>query len=788
MAKTLKTIFYLFIIVIVLVLGAAVLIPLFIDPNDHKDRIAALVKQQTGRDIYLENDIRLAVFPWLALELGRTRLGNAAGFSEPDFARVQRVHIRLKLRPLLRKEIEMDTLELHGLELYLSRDASGRGNWEDLGGRSGAGGSAPAPAFHINGINLSDARIHWQDAASGAHYSITGASLRTGALAPAQALELELGFTAHSEAQALTADIQVRGRVLPDFEHGIHQIEQLQIKAVSALLPGGEARLELEQLRFNRIAGKLEWAMLELTALGAQVQAKNLHMNLGGEFYGTLSSVPFNPRVLLQQLGLSVSVPDNLLHSAHFSADFSGNLDSGALSLTKLRLEVDDNRANSARVDANFKQQNLHIEQLELNLFDIVAQVQIRVEQLFSAPQYEANLRIDTFDPQAVFAKIGLAPLNLRDPDALRQAGLAFELKGNHSALSLSKFQLNVDQTQAQAQITVENLQKPAFRFNLEIDQLNLDRYLPPASDSSSPQTDAPLPLDAVRTLDMNGNIKITRLLAAGLEMEDVRLTVKAHAGKLELSPAARLYGGATQGRLDLDAATKPPQMRLQNRLSGVQAGPLLDDWQNGEGIFTGQAELNTQLRADASTVASLRQSLDGNIDFAIRDGAYKGFNLGEKLRQARALLKGQSLPASTAPQQTDFTELNGAIAARQGVLHFDALNMKAPLLRVSGDGFVSLHDNAMDIHLHTSVVETSSGQDGRDLEALKGLTIPVTLSGTLDAPQAGVDVKAMAAALARKEGQKQLEKHDGALTEKLEQKLGPDAGGKARELLKKLF
>ena len=51
--------------VIALVLLA---VRLFVDPNDYKPRIAAAVKNATGRELKLEGAIKLSVFPWIALE------------------------------------------------------------------------------------------------------------------------------------------------------------------------------------------------------------------------------------------------------------------------------------------------------------------------------------------------------------------------------------------------------------------------------------------------------------------------------------------------------------------------------------------------------------------------------------------------------------------------------------------------------------------------------------------------------------------------------------------------
>jgi len=56
-----------------------------VNPNDYKGRIAAAVKESTGRDLVLQGDIKLSVFPWIALELGPASLGIRRGSARSRF-------------------------------------------------------------------------------------------------------------------------------------------------------------------------------------------------------------------------------------------------------------------------------------------------------------------------------------------------------------------------------------------------------------------------------------------------------------------------------------------------------------------------------------------------------------------------------------------------------------------------------------------------------------------------------------------------------------------------------
>lgn len=74
---------------------------LFVNPNSYKPRIAAAVKEAAGRNLVLQGDIRLSVFPWIALQLGPASLGNSPGFGALPFASFKHATFRARLLPLL---------------------------------------------------------------------------------------------------------------------------------------------------------------------------------------------------------------------------------------------------------------------------------------------------------------------------------------------------------------------------------------------------------------------------------------------------------------------------------------------------------------------------------------------------------------------------------------------------------------------------------------------------------------------------------------------------------------
>ncbi|HBC58446.1 MAG TPA: AsmA family protein, partial [Gammaproteobacteria bacterium] len=177
---------------LVLSIVAVVAILVFVDPNDFQPVISEQVKQQTGRDLTFKGDIELSLFPRLSLELGELELSNAPGFEEVVFAKVNQVAVGVQLIPLLQQELDIGRIRVDGLELNLARKSTGETNWDDLltedkstptttddtPSTSADPMSTSLAGFSLAGIEITNARFHWQDGDTS--YQVDPFSLKTG--------------------------------------------------------------------------------------------------------------------------------------------------------------------------------------------------------------------------------------------------------------------------------------------------------------------------------------------------------------------------------------------------------------------------------------------------------------------------------------------------------------------------------------------------------------------------------------------------------------------------------
>lgn len=209
MGRLIKLVLWLMAALAGLFVIAAVALYFFFDPNDFRGDISVAVKDRTGRDFVIEGDISLEFFPWLAIEVGETSLGNAPGFGDEPMARFDRARLRVKLLPLLmQRRITVSTAVVEGLNLNLQENKRGVSNWEDLAAVDESGAesteSVSQGEIEITGIEFLDAAISYKDSASGSEYLLSGLTMKIGRISGTETLTID-GLTLVGTIEGIAA-------------------------------------------------------------------------------------------------------------------------------------------------------------------------------------------------------------------------------------------------------------------------------------------------------------------------------------------------------------------------------------------------------------------------------------------------------------------------------------------------------------------------------------------------------------------------------------------------------
>jgi len=204
----------------------------------------------------------------------------------------------------------------------------------------------------------------------------------------------------------------------------------------------------------------------------------------------------------------------------------------------------------------------------------------------------------------------------------------------------------------------------------------------------------------------------------------------------------------------------------MNETLAAVQVGPLLKDL-TGKDSLTGRTQASANLVTSGQTPEDFKKTLNGKVSFAFTEGAVKGFNLAAMIRKAQARINGQPPPAETGPNQTDFSEITGTASVTNGIVRNRDLMAKSPLLRVEGTGDIDLPQESLDYLVTAKVVGSLKGQGGKELTDVKGVPIPIQLSGTFTEPKYKIRLDKALKASAEKKVKKKLDKKLGKELEK---------------------
>ena len=740
MGKIFKIIASLLVAVILLLVVAAVALPLLVDPNDFRDEISTLVEEQTGRKLQIEGEIGFSVFPWLGIELGSMELSNAPGFGTQAFAGIERADLKIKLLPLLRKQVEIKTIVLHGLNVNLARDKSGKTNWDDLVS-SEQEQTPPEPAkespsatlesLQVSGIEIRNARLSWDDQQSGARYAVENLNLETGALNPGQPFPLKLELDGEASKPAVRAHVKFASNITFDLERETYLLDspRIVLNAKGDIVPGGDIELTLDA---GSISADLKQQLAQLKGLNLFVAGARL-----------TGQVDVNQLLDKQSIKGAIKLA---LEKPELLQQFLGE------EPPPVKLEALQGTVLTTAFNADLGSQQLKLDNLKLQTLGTELTATVNGQQIIDKPKFNGTLNLAQLNLRQLLKQLAIEIPATADPAVLQSIAMNLDFAATTENAEIPKLNLKLDDTTLTGSAGVNNFSKPAIRFDLSIDGIDADRYLPPPAEEPEPAPqpaakkelllpDFELPLEPLRELNLQGKLQLGKLKISGLHAADILLAIKARDGVLELDPlSTALYGGNLTTRLTLDARQDQAKMKLQTRLAGLQAGPLLKDLVK-EDYISGKADINLNLRAQGATFLQLRKTMNGKAAFSFQNGAVKGINLGQMLRKAYATLSNQPLPKQDEPIKTDFSELGGTFTIVNGVVTNKDLSAKAPALRIRGEGTVNLVTEKIDYRISTSIVGTVAGQGGENLDKLKGLTIPVRITGTFAKPKIKEDL-----------------------------------------------
>ncbi len=521
------------------------------------------------------------------------------------------------------------------------------------------------------------------------------------------------------------------------------------------------------------------------------------------------STISFaEPFDLALTLDLSGSAPALAAH-VDLKSRVAVDLNNEKYSATGLALTVDASGAGlqplkalqlslGADVAADLKQQTLAVDALRLAALGVELRGKVAARDILGEIQYQAELSAEGIDARGLLKQLG-TEIKTADASALARLGLSASVQGSLKAVQIDRLQLALDDSKLTGNASIADFAHPAVRFDLALDAIDVDRYLPPPAQAPTAQTPASpadpnvpidLPLETLRGLNIAGGLKAGRVKVANATLSDLALKLKADQGLIDLDPIAmKLYQGEFAGSAQLDARPAVPVFKVRETLQGVQINPLMVDLLKMD-FIEGRAEIVADITTRGNSVAAFKQALNGTARVRVDDGAFKGVNIPALIRKAHAVIKRQPVPEETGPNKTEFSELSGSFKIENGVVSNNDLSAGAPLLRVTGSGKADLNTEQLDYLVHAKLVKTLDVQDD-GMEALRGVDIPVRVTGPFAQPKFDVQLDEILKAKVKAKVEEKKEELKAKATEAVEEKrqeVEQKLKDKAEEKLKNLL
>ncbi|GEM_PF-2423548 len=408
--------------------------------------------------------------------------------------------------------------------------------------------------------------------------------------------------------------------------------------------------------------------------------------------------------------------------------------------------------ASWKQIEYNRVSASARVSGLELDLDRLKARLDATALALNGKPVASGKISIQPFSPRAFLASLGRtipgklrgfnradlkADFNIQKPGYFRIHNLKLALDQSIITGSLSRT------------TTPPGSVRPMFGFDLKVDRLNLDNYLPQSAGPAKHLTtghgtnflDTALPGRLLSGLNLGGKITVGNLSGFGLTVKDFSTDIRAHENRLRLQGIrARLYGGTYSGHVVITRKGEGIDLATRQKLINVRAGPLIAAL-SGANRLSGTTNAAVRLEGGGNSVGELIQTLKGTVIFRITRGAITGFNLEDSIRRAYALVKRRQQPAPARADKTRFVEIDAKGAIFQGMLKTDPIAARLPFLSVGGSGTIDLTRGHLDYRLLVKTLAPPPGS-GIDLRGLEGITIPVHVSGYFAAIRSVPDMK----------------------------------------------
>lgn len=476
---------------------------------------------------------------------------------------------------------------------------------------------------------------------------------------------------------------------------------------------------------------------------------------------GQIVTQAFFPAELSFSVAQSANGEEQIKAQANLSAEFFIDLENQLYKIkglnSALTLSGQPFAGNSvalttaADIEADLAKQSAKLDNLKLSVADLKAQGNIAVKQ-FSAPEISGKLQVAAFDLNKLLTSLGQAKVETTDSNALSAISFDAELGGPANTATAKAITLKLDDTTFNGSAAYD-LNSGRISVNLQGDKLNADRYTPPAteqtasadsnaagaSDTGSVTKGYPkdpiLPVEALRSLNLDAKFGLKALQVSGLDVSNIALQVDANKGLIKASKInADLYQGTVRNVVTVDVRKDTPVITSKKNIKGIQIGNMLKAVAEVDQL-TGAFNSSSNLTLRGNSVHDFVNSVTGTASVNMNDGELKGIDLAQTVCQGMNNISSLGVNTQQVDRSTPFANLGASTRIKNGVVNNRDLRAALDAMVLSGKGSVNLPKQLLDYRLGFQVEKNLFKETCSFPDALEGVEIPVDCKGAFDTP-----------------------------------------------------
>jgi len=648
-----------FFIFLALVLLALLAFVATFDANNYKPEIIEQVEKATGRSFTIDGDIQLSIFPWVGLKVEDVALGNEKGFKAKQFAAIKQLDVKVNVLPLIRKEVQINTIRLHGLDVSLEVASDKSNNWSGLAQSKAISADVSTEAareaaketateqtiaeeeetsllqsLQVEGFEFVDVTIRYDDRSSNTKATVSEMNLTTSAITFDKPIDVSFAARIENNQPEIDTRLKLTTQLIlnKEFtEFNLHdfvftilakandfipQQEQIEIKTNIDVLMD-EQRLSLKQLQLSALG---------TTTLADITVSQFLETPL---IQGGIEVQAFNAREVAKRAG--VVLPEMAKADALHKVTLK----------TKIKLQGEKLQANdfSFGLDGSTLSGWLHL----IN----ISKQQLRYDLAFD------QLNINDYLPIVVEAV----------PD---NKTVANNKTGSAGAPAVA----------ATGDEKIE------------------------------------LPVEMMRKLDMQGDFRIAALTAKEYKIKQFLMTLKAKNGEIAIKPLSmQVLEGQVDSAIRINVKKETPAYAINLDVNQVQAGPVVNPLLVGVMgdkplTMAGAVNVKMDIKTTGDSLNQLKKASKGVLVLDMKETRVDGFDPEFYMRSSIADYvnsKGfglsDSIMGKYKPRKvTVFDKIHSTVNIANGKARTDDFLMDSKRVKVTAKGHADIMQNTLDV------------------------------------------------------------------------------------------